>query len=312
MNTDKKQPYSIAKPFLKWAGGKTQLIPVIEKALPSNLLNKKFTYIEPFVGGGSILFWMLEQFPNIEQAVINDVNSDLTNTYSVIKTSVQDLIPILKNWEVRYHKFSDSDEKRKDYFKNKKELFNTRSSDNVTQAALFIFLNRTCFNGLYRVNRSNLFNVPIGSYKTPLICDEENLLRVNQVLKKVEILCGDYTETKQYAGKNSFFYFDPPYKPLSETSSFNSYAKDSFNDDEQIRLKKFCDELDKKGTAWMLSNSDVKGKDPSNEFFDELYLSYEISRVKARRNINANPEKRGELNELLITNYSHEQALQTA
>ena len=143
----------------------------------------------------------------------------------------------------------------------------------------------------------------MGSYKAPTICDDNNILAVSSVLQKVEILNGDYTKTLEHATKNTFFYFDPPYKPLSQTSSFNSYAKDEFNDDEQIRLRDFCNQLDSLGHKWMLSNSDVKGKDVNDDFFDEIYSNFNISRVKARRNINANAEKRGELNELLIINY---------
>jgi len=168
---------------------------------------------------------------------------------------------------------------------------------------LFIFLNRTCFNGLYRVNRKNEYNVPMGSYKRPTICDKENILAVSQTLQKVEILCGDYEETLNHADNNTLFYFDPPYKPLSETSSFNSYAKDEFNDAEQIRLRDFCHKLDALNHTWILSNSDVKGKDENDNFFDDLYSNFNIQRVDAIRSINANPEKRGVLKELLITNH---------
>jgi DNA adenine methylase len=301
-----------AKPFLKWAGGKTQLIPEIEKALPAKILDYKFTYIEPFVGSGAILFWMLSKFPNLEKAVINDVNSDLINTYKVIATNPKELISILNQFENEYHSLEDSAEKKKEYYYNKRDTYNLRNEANYIQAALFIFLNRTCFNGLYRVNKNNGFNVPMGSYKTPTICDVSNIFAVSNALQKVEILCGDYEEVLNYSSPNSFFYFDPPYKPLSETSSFNSYAKDEFNDQEQIRLRDFCNKLDVLEYSWMLSNSDVKGKNINDNFFDDLYSEFIISRVKARRNINANSNKRGELNELLITNYAYEQTLQPA
>jgi DNA adenine methylase len=291
-----------AKPFLKWAGGKTQLIEQIKKQIPKNIKTNGFTYIEPFVGSGAVLFWILEEFPHLEKAIINDINQELTNSYLTIKHNVQELIQILKKWEIEYHSISENQEKKKKYYYEKRGLFNSRNSDQTTQSALFIFLNRTCFNGLYRVNRKNEFNVPIGSYKTPQICNEENLIAVSKVLQKVTVLNGDFSETLKYADKNTFFYFDPPYKPLNETSSFNSYAKDEFNDSEQIRLKEFCEELDKKGHQWILSNSDVKGKDINNNFFDDLYASFNILRVNARRSINANPNKRGELTELLITN----------
>lgn len=280
-----------AKPFLKWAGGKTQLIDEIKKQLPNKIQNEKFTFIEPFVGSGAVLFWMLEQFPNLEKAIINDINTDLTNSYLTIKNDVQDLIKVLSKWELEYHKIADDQEAKKENYYEKRNIFNTRNSEQTTQSALFIFLNRTCFNGLYRVNKNNGFNVPIGSYKKPQICNTENLLAVSEVLQRVEILNGDYSKTLEYATENSFFYFDPPYKPLSETSSFNSYAKDEFNDAEQIRLKEFCDILNEQGHQWILSNSDVKGKNPNDNFFDELYADFNINRVNARRSINANLEK---------------------
>lgn len=302
----------IAKPFLKWAGGKTQLINEIENALPKYIYSDKFTYIEPFVGSGAVLFWMLNNFPNLHKAVINDINGDLINTYKTIASKPQELISILQFLQNEFHGLEVQDDAKKEYYYSKRELYNKRKEEQSGQAALFIFLNRTCFNGLYRVNRKNEYNVPMGSYKRPTICDKENIMAVSQALQNVEILCGDYQETLSHAYNNSFFYFDPPYKPLSNTSSFNSYAKDEFNDEEQIRLRNFCTKLEQLGHNWMLSNSDVKSKDTNDNFFDELYSDYSIIRVKARRSINANPEKRGELNELLITNYKYEKTLQSA
>ncbi len=292
-----------AKPFLKWAGGKTQLIGEIEKALPESVYKSKFTYIEPFVGSGAVLFWMLNNFQNLKKAVINDINADLINTYRMIASNPKELISILEILQNEFHGFEEKEELRKEYYYQKRDLYNQRKETLSGQAALFIFLNRTCFNGLYRVNRKNEFNVPMGSYKRPTICDKENILRVSTALQKVEILCGDFEETIHYADNHSLFYFDPPYKPLSETSSFNSYAKDEFNDQEQIRLRDFCQKLSSLNHSWILSNSDVKGKDKSDNFFDDLYADFTIQRVDARRNINANPDKRGVLKELLIRNY---------
>jgi DNA adenine methylase len=293
---------NIAKPFLKWAGGKTQLISEIERSLPSDIINKRFTYIEPFVGSGAVLFWMLNNLPNMEKAVINDINVDLINTYRIIASTPQELITILQVFQKEYHSLENSEEEKKEYYYHKRKLYNTRNEDLSVQAALFIFLNRTCFNGLYRVNRKDEFNVPMGSYKKPTICDEKNILAVSKALQKVEILCGDYEDTLKTASSNSFFYFDPPYKPLSNTSSFNSYAKNEFDDKEQIRLRNFCTKLQNLGHKWMLSNSDVKGKDVNDTFFDDLYSDYYIYRVNARRSINAHSNKRGRLTELLITN----------
>ena len=293
----------IAKPFLKWAGGKTQLIEEIKNNLPEIIFREPFTYIEPFVGSGAVLFWLLNHFPNMKKAVINDINKELIDTYDTIANSPQQLISVLEDLQNKYYILED-EEAKKNFYYEKRNLFNIKSEEKLIQSALFIFLNRTCFNGLYRVNRKNEFNVPIGSYKRPLICDRENILAVSKALQKVEIMCGDFEQTINYTENNTLFYFDPPYKPLSETSSFNAYAKDNFDDKEQIRLRDFCNKLNDLNHYWILSNSDVKGKDKNNHFFDDLYANYEIKRVLAKRSINANPEKRGVLNELLITNYN--------
>lgn len=279
-----------AKPFLKWAGGKTQLINDIERTLPTDITQKNFTYIEPFVGSGAVLFWMLNNFPKLEKAVINDINEDLINTYKTIASNPKELISILEILQNEFHNLEGNEENKKLYYYQKRELYNLRKEEKSGQAALFIFLNRTCFNGLYRVNSKNMYNVPMGGYKKPTICDTENILAVSKALQKVEILCGDFEQTINYTNKNSLFYFDPPYKPLSETSSFNSYAKDEFNDSEQVRLKDFCNKLDILNHTWILSNSDVKGKDENDNFFDDLYSDFNIQRVEAKRSINANPE----------------------
>ena len=278
----------IAKPFLKWAGGKTQLITDIEKALPKEFISNKFTYVEPFVGSGAILFWILNNFPNVEKAVINDINADLTNVYKVISSKPIELFSLLKDFQNEYHNIDTEVEIKREYYTQKRTLFNTRSTDKVTQAALFIFLNRTCFNGLFRVNKSNGFNVPIGSYKKPMICDADNILAVSNVLQKVEILTGDYQETLLYAEKPALFYFDPPYKPLSKTSSFNSYAKDEFDDNEQIRLRDFCKTLNTNGHNWILSNSDVKGKDIEDNFFDDIYDEFHLGITQKGRALRCN------------------------
>ncbi len=292
----------IAKPFLKWAGGKSQLINDIEKALPAYAYKNKFTYIEPFAGSGAVLFWMLNNFPNLKKSVINDINEDLINTYRTIALNPKELISVLEVLQNEYHELEGKEEAKKEYYYLKRDLYNSRKADKSGHAALFIFLNRTCFNGLYRVNRKNEYNVPMGSYKRPTICDKDNILAVHNALQKVEIHCGDFEDTLNYADNNTLFYFDPPYKPLNETSSFNSYAKEEFNDQEQIRLRNFCHKINSLNHTWILSNSDVKGKDNNDNFFDDLYSDYTIQRVDARRSINANPDKRGALKELLITN----------
>lgn len=296
-----------AKPFLKWAGGKTQLISEIEKSLPKGLIKSKFTYIEPFVGSGAILFWILNNYPSLEKAVINDINEDLINVYKIIASNPRELISILEILQNEFHALEGNEDNKKLYYYQKRDTYNTRKAERCEQAALFIFLNRTCFNGLYRVNRRNLYNVPMGGYKKPTICDKENILAVSSALQKVEILCGDYEETLYHTNKNTLFYFDPPYKPLNETSNFNSYAKDEFNDAEQVRLKDFCAKLDVLNHHWILSNSDVKGENGNDEFFDDLYNDFLIKRVDAKRNINSNADKRGTLKELLITNITSNQ-----
>jgi DNA adenine methylase len=292
------------KPFLKWAGGKTQLIAEIERRLPPLVRENEFTYIEPFVGSGAVLFWMLNYFPNLKKAVINDVNADLINVYKIIAEQPEPLIEVLKEFQDEYHGLENDEEEKKEYYYVKRHLYNERLETPVRRAALFIFLNRTCFNGLYRVNRKNHFNVPIGSYKRPTICDEQNIFAVSEVLQNVEILNSDFEKTLEFADENSFFYLDPPYKPLSATSNFNSYAEDNFNDDEQIRLKEFCVKLNKQNAKWILSNSYVH----DDNFLEKLFEEFYINNVKAKRFINSKGDKRGSLDELLITNYSFEQS----
>ena len=257
-----------AKPFVKWVGGKTQLLGEIEKSLPGNFVSiNDAVYVEPFVGGGAVLFWILQKYSNISQAVINDINPDL-------------------------------------FYLAKRKIFNQKTVSREEMAALFIFLNRTCFNGLYRVNAKGEFNVPHGKYANPKICDEANILAVSRLLQKVTILCGDFSETLQYASNKSLFYFDPPYKPLTETSSFTSYAKEGFNDDEQKRLGEFCVEITKKHAMFVASNSDPQGVNPKEDFFYKVYSAFSIRKVQATRMINANPNGRGKLSEIMITNIS--------
>ncbi len=290
-----------AKPFVKWVGGKTQLIDSIKLALPKDFHQQKdLTYIEPFVGGGAVLFWILQEYPNISKAVINDINSDLIIAYKTIKENPYDLIIALKEIQSEYKLLKE--ENRKQYFLNKRDKFNTKSLSNIENTAIFIFLNRTCFNGLYRVNKKGLFNVPFGRYTNPKICDEQTIIANSEILQRVEILNGDFENTLKYATNNSLFYFDPPYKPLSQTSSFNSYDKQDFNDDEQARLANFCKKIDSYGYSFILSNSDVKGKNAADHFFENLYQKFNIKRVLASRMVNANAKKRGKLSELLITN----------
>ena len=295
-----------AKPFLKWAGGKGQLLSQLDQYLPGELTEQEFTYFEPFVGGGAMLFHMLQRFPNIKKAVINDINSHLITAYRVIKDSSDVLIERLAKLEKEYFAQKDEDSK-KSFFLQSRTVFNESSLDDIDRTKYLIFLNRTCFNGLYRVNAKGKFNVPFGRYKNPTICNTNVIIADSQLLNRVELvlLNGDFGHTAEHIGDGfNFFYFDPPYRPLSATSSFNSYAKEEFNDSEQIRLRDFCFRLDERANIkWMLSNADCSAKNPEDTFFEEIYCDFHINRVLASRAINANPNKRGKLTELLITNY---------
>lgn len=293
-----------AKPFIKWVGGKGQLISQLEALLPSDFDSwTDVTYMEPFVGGGAMLFHVLQTYRNITKAVINDINEDLATCYRIIRDQPKELIEGLEEIQREYNFLRDEDSRR-DYFLKKRSLYNTKNLVDIQNSALFIFLNRTCFNGLYRVNKSGLFNVPFGRYASPTICNKETIMADSRLLQKVEILNGDFETVLSKASGNTFFYFDPPYRPLSSTSSFNDYAKEDFNDESQVRLKRFCDLIDQSGFHFLLSNSDCRGKDGTDMFFDELYSNYHIERVLAARCVNANGSKRGKLTELAIRNYT--------
>jgi DNA adenine methylase len=294
-----------AKPFIKWVGGKGQLLEQLETLLPNDFDNwKDATYIEPFVGGGAMLFHILQKYPNINHAVINDINHDLIVCYCTVRDNVEELISSLKDIEQHFHSLPNIETKR-EMFINCRSRYNEKNLNNIENTTLFFFLNRTCFNGLYRVNRKGLFNVPYGKYLTPQICDETTLRIDSELLKRVEILEGDFTKTLDFAQDKTLFYFDPPYRPLSSTSSFNDYTKESFNDESQIRLKKFCDVVNRCGYTFMLSNSDCKGNNENDNFFDILYSDYQIDRVMASRNVNANAAKRGKITEILVRNYTN-------
>lgn len=295
-----------AKPFLKWAGGKGQLLSQLDEHLPDELQGQEFTYIEPFVGGGAMLFHMLHRYPNITHAVINDINPHLITAYRVIKQQPDELISRLSALEQDYFSHSD-EEAQKEYFLNVRNLFNEVELDDVDRTKYLMFLNRTCFNGLYRVNSKGKFNVPFGRNLHPTICNTDTILADSEVLNRINvtILNGDFelTANKMREGLN-FFYFDPPYRPLNATSSFNSYAKEDFNDNEQIRLRNYCALLNERSNVkWMLSNADCSAKNPDDTFFENIYADFNIHRVHASRAINANPSKRGKLTELLIKNY---------
>lgn len=293
----------MAKPFIKWAGGKTQLLTQFENILPHNLEEAEhFTYIEPFVGGGAMLFHMLQKYTNIDRVIINDINPNLITAYRVIRDTPERLITDLKMLQREFRQNSN-EEARKEYFLRIRKSYNEDTHNDVTNTAMFIFLNRTCFNGLYRVNSKGYFNVPFGKYTNPTICDEELLLEDSKILQNVEILCGDYTLIERYVDNNTFIYFDPPYRPLSTTSSFTSYSKENFDDTEQTRLAHFFARLSRYGCKMMLSNSDCCAQNPNDTFFENLYGNFIIDKVHASRFVNAIPSKRGKLTEILVRNY---------
>ena len=266
-------------------------------------------YVEPFVGGGAVFFYLGQRF-SFDQSAIFDANEELILMYRVIKKSTKKLIHELESLESAYISKSNEDRERlfylvRDSFNQKKPVinFHTYDAEWVTRAAQSIFLNRTCYNGLFRMNRKGEFNVPFGRYKNPRILNEDNLHNVATLLKTTTIILGDFTRCKKFVDNSTFVYLDPPYRPLSDTSSFTSYSKDGFTEADQRRLAVFFKELDKKGAKIMLSNSDPRNERSDDSFFDELYADYTIERVPAKRSINCNGTCRGEINELIITNY---------
>ena len=298
-----------AKPFLKWAGGKSQLINQIETYLPPHLQQGTIKYAEPFIGGGAVLFFMAKKFQPHE-FFISDMNKDLILAYKTIQQDVETLIELLS--DIQYEYFQMSPERQKAYFYDTRTSFNENrgqinfsvvNHDSIRRVTHLIFLNRTCFNGLYRVNSKGGFNVPFGSYKNPKICDAANLRGVSKILAKAHIHHGDFTTCRSFVDHQTFVYFDPPYRPISKTASFNSYSKKRFDDDEQIRLATFCRQINDAGAKFMLSNSDPHNENPHDDFFQEIYAGFTIRKVSAKRAINSNGAKRGEITELLVTNY---------
>lgn len=292
-------------PVVKWAGGKGQLIEEIEKKYPDELGGRINKYAEPFIGGGAVLFDILSKY-TLNKVYISDINAELINMYRQIKDFVDNLIDFLEIYQSEYLPLSMDD--REKYFYQKRDRYNEliqngHSKDTMESAALFIFLNRTCFNGLYRVNRKGLYNVPSGKYKNPRICDAENLRAVSDALQNVTIVCGDYRESEGFIDNNTFVYFDPPYRPLTKTSSFTSYTENEFDDKSQTELAEYVQVLAKKGAKVVVSNSDPKNVSPEDDFFDALYAMQFINRISANRMINSNGNGRGKISELLISNY---------
>jgi len=291
-----------AKPFVKWAGGKSQLLSKLRTKYPAGLGKHINKYAEPFVGGGAVLFDILNNY-SMDEVYISDVNRELIHTYVTIRDDADLLIEAVKTFEHRYLPFTN--EIRKEIYYKNRDRFNKlklANDNSIELAALFIFLNRTCYNGLYRVNAKGRYNVPQGSYKNPCICDEKNLRAVSKKLKNVTIVNGDYTMSRNFIDDKTFCYFDPPYRPLSTTARFTAYVQDGFDDTAQAGLAQFIDELSELGASVLASNSDPKNIDESDDFFDRLYSKHKILRIEASRAINSVGNRRGKINELLIGN----------
>ena len=305
-----RKPVPAVRPFLKWAGGKTQLLEEFSSFLPDDMGDGRITcYTEPFIGGGAMFFYLNQKF-SFDRCCIYDANEELVLTYRVIKRSVDDLVAELATLKSEYNK-RDERERESFYYEIRdafnetlpKIKFRNYSSAWVERAAQIIFLNRTCYNGLFRVNRKGGFNVPFGRYKKPEILNEMNLRKAAAMLKTTRITLGDFTECQRFVDDKTFVYLDPPYRPLNKTSSFVAYSRNGFCDSDQVRLAEFFKKLDSKGAKVMLSNSDPRNENPHDSFFEDLFGDYYIRRVPARRIINCNGTRRGNISELVITNY---------
>lgn len=290
-------------PFVKWAGGKGQLLEVLKANLPNGMGTTITKYAEPFVGGGAFLFALLNEY-SFEEIYINDNNKELINAFIVIKENCGDLINKLQTLQAEYKEL-DADAQQAYYYVQRERFNELKLNEDtaIEKAALFIFLNKTCFNGLYRVNKSGKFNVPAGKYKNPLICDVENLANISKNLQNVIMRSRDYHDVEEFADKNTLVYFDPPYRPLNVTSGFTSYTEEQFNDKDQIELAELYKKLAGKGVKLLLSNSDPHNVNYEDDFFDALYAGFDIQRITAVRMINSKAEKRGNVTELLIKNY---------
>lgn len=302
----------MGKPIIKWAGGKTQLLSIIDAQIPDQLKQGSLTtYIEPFFGGGAVFFNLVEKY-RFKRSILIDVNPELIALYTVIKEDVEKLIGLLETLRQRY--LPEEVSERKAGFYEIRDLFNENvknfdysktSKERIERAAHFIFLNKTCFNGLFRVNKKAEFNVPFGNHKTPpTILNKDRLREASALLQTATLICGSYTQCEPFVDDKSFVYMDPPYRPLSSSASFTAYSKYDFRDEDQIALGRFFEKLSKTGASLMLSNSDPKNVNVGDCFFDNLYAEFNINRVQATRMINSDSSKRGKITEILVTNYA--------
>ena len=305
-----KPVLSAARPFLKWAGSKRQLLQQIDRFFPEPLRDGQIVrYVEPFAGSGAVFFHVAQAY-TLQEFYISDANPELITAYRTVQRGVEDVIAILRDIEDKYHPLPEGERKR--FFYEQRALFNATGSrmesdsllqENAERTAQLIFLNRTCYNGLFRVNSRGEFNVPFGRYKNPTICDASNLRAAAKVLQRTEIHFGPYTDCEKVVDGNTLVYFDPPYRPISLTASFTAYSRQVFDDKAQMDLARFYRMLDERGAWLLLSNSDPKNLDPDDQFFETAYAGFRIERLRARRRINSQAEKRGLIDELLIINY---------
>ena len=299
-----------ARPFLKWAGGKRQLLPQINSFLPDRLKDGQIRrYVEPFVGSGAVFFHLAQTY-SIPELYISDLNPELIRAYRTVQGNVESLIDFLREMEAAYLPLAETERKRfyyaqRDRFNAARPAVNSPSPAAACpeRTAQLIFLNRTCYNGLFRVNASGEFNVPFGRYRRPRICDELNLRAVSAILHDTQIHYGRYSDCASFVDDDTFVYFDPPYRPLTSTANFTAYSQHSFDDAAQLELATFYRHLDAAGAALLLSNSDPRNVDPADDFFEAAYAGFRFERVRASRRINSRAEKRGPINELLIANY---------
>ncbi|GAB4310034.1 MAG: DNA adenine methylase [Methanobacteriaceae archaeon] len=305
------KPALFPRPFLKWAGGKNQLLKELEKRLPNSIIKYKkiYRYVEPFLGGGAMFFFLKRNY-QVKGSFLFDINPDLILAYKVIQNNQRKLLNHLAEIESRHLKKNEI--KRKKHYYQIRTLYNQQmnnfdyenpSEEWVERTSYFIFLNKTCYNGLFRLNKKGEFNVPYGRYENPKIYNKENIIQINQALKGTELIQGDFTESEYFIHDKTLVYLDPPYRPLSSTSNFTNYAKNGFSDSNQLTLAKFFAKMDRKGAYLILSNSDPQNLNPNDNFFYDLYKNYIIERIPAKRNINRDKSKRGQINELIIRNY---------
>lgn len=300
----------LARPFLKWAGGKRQLLSQLERFFPAQLKRGEIrTYAEPFIGSGAVFFRIFQTYP-LRRSIIADINPELILAYHTLQAAVEDLIRLLASFEGSYARLAEPDRRafyyamRKRYNAQRVAIDPGQFSNNwVERTALLIFLNRTGYNGLFRLNSHGEFNVPFGRYKNPRLVDAENLRAIAHLLQNVQIQFGDFEALEDSIDAHTLVYFDPPYRPISRTAGFTSYSKDGFDDRQQLRLADFYRRLDARGAKLMLSNSDPRNIDPQDDFFERAYAGFRFERLQAKRNINRDAHGRGPISELLILNY---------